>query len=49
MSSLLLLLFLLLQSQKQVGSALSTIAHSQAMMAAVRDYAKVWAVSCVAI
>jgi hypothetical protein len=31
----------MLQSQKQVGSALNSIAYGQAMMAAVRDYAKV--------
>jgi hypothetical protein len=30
-----------LQDKKQLGSALNTIAYGQAMMAAVRDYAKV--------
>lgn len=29
------------QDQKQVGKALNSIAYGQAMMAAVRDYAKV--------
>jgi hypothetical protein len=36
-----LAVLLVLQSQKQVGSALNSIAYGQAMMAAVRDYAKV--------
>lgn len=27
---------------KQFGNAMGTIAHSQAVMAAVRDYKKVW-------